>query len=99
MDEIGLLARAFDGMIVRLRESHELEKSYQALINEVLDLARIESNQMTLSTENVAVNSMIVDVITLNLPMAETHGVSIANQTAEQPTICTAWTNTRKSSK
>ncbi|MGA8863560.1 MAG: ATP-binding protein [Gallionella sp.] len=47
------------------------------LINEVLDLARIESGKFTVSKEPVPLQSMIADCLTLIGPMAEARGIGI----------------------
>ena len=47
------------------------------LINEVLDLARIESGKFTVSKEPVPLQSMIADCLTLIGPMADARGIRI----------------------
>jgi len=48
-----------------------------ALVNEVLDLARIESGQMTISLEPVALADTIHDALTLVAPLARDRDVSL----------------------
>jgi protein-histidine pros-kinase len=50
------------------------------LINEVLDLARIESGNFKLSLEPVAVNAMVQDVIGLIQPLADRRNIRIVDK-------------------
>jgi len=50
------------------------------LINEVLDLSRIEAGQLTLSIENLDILPVIEETLTLVLPLAEKHNISIENR-------------------
>ena len=50
------------------------------LINELLDLARIESNQLTLSIENVYLQDAIDEALRLISPIAEANSISIENK-------------------
>jgi PAS domain S-box-containing protein len=47
------------------------------LIDDVLDLARIESGRLTLSTEPVAISSVLDEVVTTLAPIAERSGIEI----------------------
>ena len=47
------------------------------LINEILDLAVIDSGKIILSIEAVSVSELIVDCETMVLPLAQQHGISI----------------------
>jgi PAS domain S-box-containing protein len=51
------------------------------LINEVLDLAKIESGNVTLSVESVAVGPTIEEVLALVGPMAEARRIQVYDQT------------------
>ncbi|MES2718944.1 MAG: PAS domain S-box protein [Pseudomonadota bacterium] len=48
-----------------------------ALINEVLDLARIESGQLALSPEPVALADLVSDSLRMSQPLAEARGVHL----------------------
>lgn len=50
-----------------------------ALINEVLDLARIESGQFAISQEPVAVAEVLDECVELIVPLAATRGIQIVN--------------------
>ena len=47
------------------------------LINEILDISRIESGDMRLSLEPVALESVLVDAADLVTPVADEHGIAI----------------------
>jgi signal transduction histidine kinase/CheY-like chemotaxis protein len=57
------------------------------LINEVLDLARIESGRMTLSPEPVPVAPFVRDALSMIRPLAQTHRVRITNRIEESPIV------------
>ncbi len=59
---------------VRKAGDHLLE-----LINEMLDLARIESGQMTVSMENVDVVPLMKEVLILIMPMSKERKIKIVN--------------------
>ena len=52
-----------------------------ALINEVLDLARIESVKLQLSIESVGVEQIVREALTLIAPVAEKHQIKVLDQT------------------
>jgi len=56
------------------------------LINEVLDLAKIEAGQLTLSMEEVSANEVIADCVALTCPLADQRGIRIINQFSSSPT-------------
>ncbi len=73
LDGDGLTADQHDSVRHILKGgSHLLE-----LINEVLDLARIESGHLTLSPEPVSVLDVVQDVVALIRPLAEQRHISI----------------------
>jgi PAS domain S-box-containing protein len=59
---------------VRKAGSHLLE-----LINEILDLARIESGEMAISMENVDIVPLMKEVLILILPMSKNRKIKIVN--------------------
>jgi two-component system sensor histidine kinase/response regulator len=52
-----------------------------ALINEVLDLARIDTGKLQLSIENVGVEQLVREALTLVEPLAEKHNVRVVDTT------------------
>ena len=56
------------------------------LIDEVLELSRIESGALAVSIDDVALRDIFRDCLTMIEPLAETHGVSIAAGTAPTET-------------
>jgi two-component system sensor histidine kinase/response regulator len=67
----------------RLHEISKGGKHLLDLINEVLDLSRIESNQFTLSIENVNIHEVIKETLNLIFPMAQKNNISIENKFQE----------------
>jgi len=59
-------------------------KHLMDLINEVLDLARIESGKMTLSIENVHLASLVKEILTLIQPMADQFRIEIIDQITDK---------------
>jgi len=53
------------------------------LINEVLDIARVESGRMPLSMEPVLVSSVVVDAKDLVRPLADQRGIALRNEGSE----------------
>jgi PAS domain S-box-containing protein len=53
------------------------------LINDVLDIARIESGDMSISTEWVAVGDVVAETIDLMQPLAEDAGVTVERVTGD----------------
>ena len=50
------------------------------LINEVLDISRIEAGNLPLSPEPVLVNELVVDTLTLMRPLADHRGIEIVHE-------------------
>ena len=55
------------------------------LVNEILDLAKIEADQMPLYIENVNANEIIADCIALTKPLADPRGITIIDKFSESP--------------
>lgn len=59
-------------------------KHLLALINEVLDLARVESGQMTVSLEQVALRDLLEECLTLVLPQAQARDVRLLDVACDE---------------
>jgi PAS domain S-box-containing protein len=55
------------------------------LINEVLDISRIESGHLSISREPVSVTEIVQEVLALSKPLADLKFVSIVNKVADHP--------------
>ncbi|NQU59273.1 MAG: bacteriohemerythrin [Rhodospirillales bacterium] len=50
------------------------------LVNEILDLAKIEANQLNLSLEEVNANDVVADCVALSIPLGEPRDITIIDQ-------------------
>jgi len=57
------------------------------LINEVLDLSKIEAQELSLNVETIAANEVVADCVRLTLPVGQHRGVSINNTFGDGPTV------------
>lgn len=57
------------------------------LINEVLDLAKVEAGQLDFALETVDVNEVLADCVALTVPLARTRGIRIADEVSGGPSI------------
>ncbi len=64
----------------RLSEIIKGGKHLLELIDEVLDLSRIESNKITISIENVNLHDVFLQTLNLALPMAQQNNISVENK-------------------
>lgn len=69
--DLGPSSRRFVSEILRAGK-HLLD-----LINDVLDLAQVESGRLTLALEPLALDELLTDVVTLMQPLADRRGVSL----------------------
>lgn len=61
-------------------------KHLLALVDDVLDSSRIESGQMKISSESVALSAIVADVVARVAPLAESAGVNVqVNATRLRP--------------
>src|SRR6476646_3293755 len=66
--------RNLDDFLPDLKKIHGAAKHLLALINDVLDLSRIESGKLELHPETFDVEAMVRDVVTTIQPLAEKNG-------------------------
>ena len=57
------------------------------LINEVLDITRIEVGRLDLAADSIALADLVHEVVSLNHPMAEQHGVKVE---IDEPSVAAA---------
>lgn len=57
------------------------------LINEILDLARIETGQLHLSMEDIYASDIIAESIALVLPTSDSHDIPVTNHASNHPPI------------
>ncbi len=67
----------------RVREIIKGGEHLLTLINEILDLARVESGQMSLSLENIELVEIIEEVLFLLTPLAIERNINISNQISD----------------
>jgi signal transduction histidine kinase/CheY-like chemotaxis protein len=60
-------------------------KHLLALINEVLDLARIESGKFDLSIKAICLSDVVNEMLTLIVPLAEKKGIEVKNKISQSP--------------
>lgn len=58
------------------------------LVNEILDLARVESGHLELSLEAVDANKAVAECIALTLPLGEARQIKIVDEFAKNSTTC-----------
>jgi PAS domain S-box-containing protein len=66
-----------------VREIRKAGEHLLQLINDVLDLAKIESGNMTVSLEPVLVSRLIIECFTLVQPQADAKGIRLSSSLAE----------------
>jgi signal transduction histidine kinase/CheY-like chemotaxis protein len=61
-----------------VKEIHTAGKHLLDLINEVLDLARIEAGRMSVNLDEVELESVIQEIKAMTAPIAERHGITMS---------------------
>lgn len=70
-----------------LDQAHEIERSGHhllSLVNDLIDLARIEDGKLDFSIETVSVKSVVRDSLNMVTPLAQKQGVSLINAIDEE---------------
>lgn len=62
-------------------------KHLLTLINEILDLSRIESGNLSISLENVSIAEIIVEVYAYAQPIAQRYGIELVDETHKDKTV------------
>ncbi len=55
------------------------------LVNQILDLSRIEANELELDLESVSANKVVSDCVALAGPLGTSRGIEITNELADAP--------------
>ena len=80
-----------ESQMIRLKEILNAGNHLLELINELLDLSRIESGELSVSVESFDAVNIIQSVIALVQPMAQERGIKIINQISpESPMVIKA---------
>jgi PAS domain S-box-containing protein len=66
------------------------------LINEVLDLAKIESGKLDLSLENIPVSELLEETLTLVRHMAQSRGISLRTEDTDGFRVMADWTRLKQ---
>jgi signal transduction histidine kinase/CheY-like chemotaxis protein len=69
----------FEDQISNLKQILSAGQHLLTLINEILDLAAIESGKSVLSIEPISLENIIEDVLSLTRPQAEKYGIKLIN--------------------
>jgi len=69
----------------RTQQIIQAGKHLLALINEVLDLARIESGHLKLAITSINLHELNEEAVTLIKPLAQEHGIHVINNISKQP--------------
>jgi PAS domain S-box-containing protein len=94
---IGYNSLLLDGMYGSLADSQReaLERGQRAaqhlleLVNDTLDLAKIEAGRIEIQTQDTAVGELLEELMATMGPIAETEGVELTVESAACPTVCT----------
>lgn len=76
-----------DSQKVKVEEVLKGGKHLLELINEILDLSRIESGQLDLSVDDILVSNLIADTLALISPMAAQRNIQITNHLSNHPEL------------
>ena len=80
---------------LRLKEILNAGDHLLELINEVLDLSRIESGELSISVESFDTVDIVISVIALVQPLAQERGIKIINQVPAEPPVVVKADQTR----
>jgi signal transduction histidine kinase len=61
-----------------------------ALVDEILDIGRIEAGELALEIEPVLVADVVADVLSMMRPLADARGLVVLDQTAQDPGVVLA---------
>jgi signal transduction histidine kinase/ActR/RegA family two-component response regulator len=85
----------FEDQISNLKQILSAGQHLLTLINEILDLAAVESGKTVLSIEPVGLEKLLEDVISLTQPQAEKYGIKLENRIQLNKKACVLCDQTR----
>jgi signal transduction histidine kinase/ActR/RegA family two-component response regulator len=85
----------FEDQVSNLKQILSAGQHLLTLINEILDLAAIESGKTVLSIEPVGLEKLLHDVLSLTGPQAESYGITLINKTQLDKDLCILCDQTR----
>ena len=85
----------FEDQISNLKQILSAGHHLLTLINEILDLAAVESGKTILSIEPVGLEKLLNDVVSLTQPQAEKYGIKLENKIQLDKDLCVLCDQTR----
>ncbi len=85
----------FEDQISNLEQILSAGQHLLTLINEILDLAAVESGKTVLSIEPVGLEKLLEDVVSLTRPQAEKYGIKLESRVQLEKTLCVLCDQTR----
>jgi signal transduction histidine kinase/ActR/RegA family two-component response regulator len=85
----------FEDQISNLKQILSAGQHLLTLINEILDLAAVESGKTVLSIEPVGLEKLLEDVVSLTQPQAEKYGIKLESRVQLEKTLCVLCDQTR----
>ncbi len=85
----------FEDQISNLQQILSAGQHLLTLINEILDLAAVESGKTVLSIEPIGVEKLLEDVVSLTQPQAEKYGIKLINKIQLDKDLCILCDQTR----
>ena len=94
-DEDENMEELFDDQVSNLKQILSAGQHLLTLINEILDLAAVESGKTVLSIEPVGLAKLLEDVVSLTQPQAEKYGIILENKIQLDRDVCILCDQTR----
>lgn len=94
-DEDENMEELFDDQVSNLKQILSAGQHLLTLINEILDLAAVESGKTVLSIEPVGLAKLLEDIVSLTQPQAEKYGIILENKIQLDRDVCILCDQTR----
>lgn len=85
----------FEDQVSNLEQILSAGQHLLTLINEILDLAAVESGKTVLSIEPISLEKLLIDVVSLTQPQAEKYGIKMENKIQLDKDLCVLCDQTR----